>query len=200
MQSYNVTVSRNLTVRANNEKEAHLLACGIAAESDDKKDYSVTSCVPAATTFRVVLDIELEGHPLTEKRARQVIGKNLRVYLTDESPIKSLEGFKLISVSKVDGPQEDPSVLKVTNCEVTLPRGEKGKCLAHVNVTFNNQLSLTGLSVVEGLNGLFVKYPSKAAGDDYTLTSWPVTREQRAHVETVVLEKFRSLQPQETGT
>ncbi|MDR3001636.1 MAG: SpoVG family protein [Fibromonadaceae bacterium] len=68
-----------------------------------------------------------------------------------------------------------------------------GKTKAFARVTINEQLQLTGLRVVDGVNGFFVSYPidPNYKGEDYHSIYYPLQRELRDHVEQCVLEKYQ---------
>ena len=75
-----------------------------------------------------------------------------------------------------------------------------GKTRAMARVVLDDQLQLTGLRVVDGANGLFVSYPNDPShrGDAYRNIFFPVNRELRDHIESVVLAKY--LEVTEGGT
>lgn len=71
--------------------------------------------------------------------------------------------------------------------------GEKGKILAYASVVLNDQLNITSLRVIDGVNGLYVAYPNDPfyTGDSYRSIVYPITRELREHIEECVLEKYQ---------
>lgn len=82
--------------------------------------------------------------------------------------------------------------LIVSNCQVFPLKEALGKTKALARVVLNDQLQLTGLRIIEGSNGLFVSYPNDPGykGEDYRSLFYPITKELREHVESVVLAKF----------
>ncbi|MCL2102049.1 MAG: SpoVG family protein [Fibromonadales bacterium] len=86
-------------------------------------------------------------------------------------------------------------VLTCTNVQVYPFKEHAGKTKAFARVTINDQLQLTGLRVVDGVNGFFVSYPidPNYKGDDYHSIFYPLHRELRDHVEQCVMEKYQEL-------
>ncbi|HOG67810.1 MAG TPA: SpoVG family protein [Fibrobacteraceae bacterium] len=68
-----------------------------------------------------------------------------------------------------------------------------GKTKAIASVVLNDQLQLTNLRVMDGVNGLFVSYPNDPfyKGEDFRTIYHPVTRQCREHIENCVLEKYQ---------
>ena len=70
--------------------------------------------------------------------------------------------------------------------------------LGHVKglatVVLNDQLTLRGLRIMEGENGLFVGYPADPfyKGEDLRSIFFPITRQLREHIENCVLEKYQA--------
>jgi len=85
-------------------------------------------------------------------------------------------------------------VLKVTSVQIYLHKGP-GKTKAMARVTINDQLQLTGLRVVDGVNGFFVSYPldPNYKGEEYHSIYYPINKELREHIEQVVLEKYQDV-------
>lgn len=84
--------------------------------------------------------------------------------------------------------------LVVTEVQLTLFReGAQGGCLAKASVVLNDQLTITSMRVMDGVNGLYVAYPNDPfySGDTYSSIVYPITRELREHIENCVLEKYR---------
>lgn len=82
--------------------------------------------------------------------------------------------------------------LEITNVQ-TFPLTEPlGKTKGFARVVLNDQIQLTGLRIVDGVNGLFVAYPNDPSykGEDYKSIFYPLTRELRDHIETVVITKY----------
>lgn len=85
--------------------------------------------------------------------------------------------------------------LQITGCQVYPLKERLAKTRALVRVELNDQLQLTGIRVVDGVNGLFVAYPNSPdyKGDDYRSLFYPVTKELRDHIEFVVLAKYQEV-------
>ncbi|MBR5282942.1 MAG: SpoVG family protein [Alistipes sp.] len=85
-------------------------------------------------------------------------------------------------------------VLAVTNVQV-FPFKE-GISLGHfkgmASVILNDQLTIRGLRIMEGENGLYVGYPNDPfyKGEDLRSLYFPITRQLREHIENCVLEKY----------
>lgn len=84
--------------------------------------------------------------------------------------------------------------LSVTSVQVYPFRdGAKlGNMLGLANVVLNDQLTIRGLRIMGGENGMFVAYPTDPfyKGDDLRSTVFPLTRALREHIENCVLEKY----------
>lgn len=86
--------------------------------------------------------------------------------------------------------------LKVTNVKVfPLLRNEVGKTRAMVRIVIEDQLQLTGMRIVDGSNGFFVAYPNDPSyrGDDFRSLFYPVTKDLRDHIESVVLKRYQEV-------
>jgi stage V sporulation protein G len=67
------------------------------------------------------------------------------------------------------------------------------KVKAFVSVTFEEKFVVTGLRVVEGVNGLFVSMPNrKDANGSYKDTAYPVTKEFRDELFTVIIKEYEN--------
>lgn len=84
--------------------------------------------------------------------------------------------------------------LSVTNVQVFPFRdgANLGKMLGLATVVLNDQLSIRGLRIMDGENGMFVGYPIDPfyKGEDSRSTVLPITRALREHIENCVLEKY----------
>lgn len=83
--------------------------------------------------------------------------------------------------------------LKVTNVQVfPFQNGFAGKLKGLANVVLNGQLSLRGLRVNDGVNGLYVGYPIDPffKGEEYRSMFSPVTRELKEEIENAILEEY----------
>lgn len=93
------------------------------------------------------------------------------------------------SVAVFKGP-----VSQVTSCQVFIYEEPQGKTVALARVVLSGELQLTGLRVVDGVNGLFVAYPNDPGykGEDFRSIFYPITRELREHIEETVLIQYRN--------
>lgn len=75
---------------------------------------------------------------------------------------------------------------------------KEGGSLGHMKglaqVVLNDALTIRGLRIMEGENGLFVGYPLDPfyKGEDFRSIVFPMTRELREHIEHCVLEKYQA--------
>jgi stage V sporulation protein G len=99
-----------------------------------------------------------------------------------------------VTVNDIDRPYE----MVVTAVQV-FPFKDTAASLGHIKglaqVVLNDALTIRGLRVMEGENGLFVGYPLDPfyKGDDFRSIVFPMTRELREHIENVVLEKYQAV-------
>jgi len=87
-------------------------------------------------------------------------------------------------------------VLTCTSVQVyPFKESSSGKTKAFARATINDQLQLTGLRVVDGVNGFFVSYPLDPThkGEDYHSIYYPLNKELREHIEQCVLEKYQEI-------
>jgi stage V sporulation protein G len=86
--------------------------------------------------------------------------------------------------------------LAVTNVQVYPFRdgARCGKILGLAMVVLNDQLTIRGLRIMDGENGMFVGYPTDPfyKGEDLRSTVFPLTRALREHIENCVLEKYHA--------
>jgi len=94
--------------------------------------------------------------------------------------------------TKAKAPAPTEYTIVVTSVQVYPLKEAVGKTRAIARVVLNECMQLTGLRVLDGTNGLFVAYPNDPGykGEDYRALYYPLTRELRDHIETVVLEKY----------
>lgn len=88
------------------------------------------------------------------------------------------------------------SALKVTHTQVFLTKKEGGKFKAMGKVVLNSQLQLTGLKLIEGINGLFVGYPSELSStndNEYHDLYYPLAPELRTQIEDSILVEYNKL-------
>ena len=99
-----------------------------------------------------------------------------------------------LNVTK-DMEDDVPKVIPVTKVRVFPFPKPQGNIEAMASVVIGGQFELTGLRIMNGVNGLFVAYPADPfyKNKDYRSIYSPVTRQQRELVEAKVLEKYQSL-------
>jgi len=86
-------------------------------------------------------------------------------------------------------------VLTCTSIQVYPFKESGGKTKATARVVINDQLQLTALRVVDGVNGFFVSYPLDPyyKGEEYHSVFYPLHKELREHIEQCVLEKYQEM-------
>ena len=91
--------------------------------------------------------------------------------------------------------------LKITSSQVFPLREPTGKTVALARCLLNDQIQLTGLRIVNGVNGLFVSYPNDPAykGDDYRSIFYPITKELRTHIEDTLIAQYNEMIKQQEG-
>jgi len=94
--------------------------------------------------------------------------------------------------------QEDKKffdVLTCTSVQVYPFKDPAGKAKAYASVVLNEQLTLTNLKIVDGVNGYFVAYPVSTSNkkDDYRSVYYPLNKELREHIEISILEKYQDI-------
>ena len=86
-----------------------------------------------------------------------------------------------------------PGGLYVTNSQVYLLKEPMGKTLALARVVLNDQIQLTGLKIMDGMNGLFVSYPNDPTykGEEFKSLFYPITAALRDHIMDVLVGKYK---------
>ena len=87
--------------------------------------------------------------------------------------------------------------LAVTQVQVfpyTGPHQSRRNMKALAQVVLNDQLVISGLRVMDGINGLFVSYPLDPfyKGEELRSICNPISRQLREHIENCVLEKYQA--------
>ena len=68
---------------------------------------------------------------------------------------------------------------------------KKGKMLAVVSVTFDDEFVVHDIKVIEGEKGMFIAMPSRKAGDgEYRDIAHPINSETRQRVQDVILDAY----------
>ena len=92
------------------------------------------------------------------------------------------------------GTKQSNNTLQCTNVAV-YPFKSDGKTKAFARIELNGQLVLTGLRIVNGVNGYFVSYPidPRNKEEDYHSIYYPLGRELREHIEQAILAKYAEI-------
>ena len=81
--------------------------------------------------------------------------------------------------------------------EVRLTKLENSKALALASITIDKDFVVTGLTVYEGQNGLWVSMPSKknkeGSEKPYSDVAYPITKEARQEIQDAVLTKYQEV-------
>jgi len=91
--------------------------------------------------------------------------------------------------------------------EVKVYRLQDSKTLALVSITLDNEFVVSGLKVLDGQNGIWVSMPSRKNKEGtvnrdgspklYSDIAFPITKEARANIQRVVLDKFNSFEDEQ---
>jgi len=111
--------------------------------------------------------------------------------MTKNKSKKAKEGKK--ASIKGQKRKSNPSPIQCTEVRVFPVKLKKSlKTLANASVVINNSICLTGLKVIDGVNGYFVSYPIDPNGktDDYRSLYYPIDRATREHIENVIVDKY----------
>ena len=86
--------------------------------------------------------------------------------------------------------------MNITNVKVHRLDGDK--VLALVSIEIDNDFIVSGLKVLDGQNGIFVAMPNrKDSKGEYHDIAFPITKEARANIQRVVLDKFNSFEEEQ---
>lgn len=141
----------------------------------------------AEKAFEEMLSIPDGNKPffkVVDSNTRQVTSIQLEAEMTKKQPEKD----KVL-------PGDGKLHLEVTSVQVFPLEKIEGKLHAYARVSLNDELILTGLRILKGVNGLFVAYPTdpECKGEDYRQLFYPVTRNLRDAIETACLEKYQQI-------
>ena len=87
--------------------------------------------------------------------------------------------------------------MKIT--QVKFYEMNKDKLLSFANITIDNELVISGLKVMDSVNGYFVAMPSRKNSKDndgsqdykaYIDTVYPITKEARTYIQDTVLKAY----------
>lgn len=80
--------------------------------------------------------------------------------------------------------------MKITEIRI-YPTKKESNLKAFASVTFDEELVVTGVRIVEGKKGLFVSMPqSRVLNDEYRDIVFPITSEMRDYVTMKVMEEY----------
>lgn len=90
--------------------------------------------------------------------------------------------------------------MKITDVRVR-KIAKEGKMRAIVSVTFDDELVVHDIKVIEGEKGLFIAMPSKKAVDgEHRDIAHPINSGTREHIQRVILESYgKALAASEAG-
>jgi len=104
-------------------------------------------------------------------------------------------------MKKAQKAEQSKRALQCTQVSV-YPFKSDGKTKAFARVEIEGQLVLTGLRIVDGVNGYFVSYPidPRNKEEDYHSIYYPLCKELREHIEQCVLAKYAEIAGEEIKT
>jgi stage V sporulation protein G len=83
------------------------------------------------------------------------------------------------------------TILKVTHTDVFINKTKLNlKVKATAKIVLNSQLRLSNLKLVEGINGLFVGYPSDSVDDEYNDIFYPLSPDLRTAIDDAVISEY----------
>lgn len=84
--------------------------------------------------------------------------------------------------------------MKIT--EVKVRKYENGKTKGFASVTFDKMLCVTGITIVEGKNGLFISMPQqKDKEGNYHDVVFPLSKEGRAAIQKKIIDEYNNAEP-----
>jgi len=97
-------------------------------------------------------------------------------------------------MSNTQAKAESKIALQCTRVNV-YPFASDGKTKAFARIELNEQLVLTGLRIVNGVNGYFVSYPidPRNKKEDYHSIYYPLGKELREHIEQAILAEYAKI-------
>jgi len=118
--------------------------------------------------------------------------RDVRETSTKEDQMAPRKSTKIPATTTSEEKTAPLAALQVTGCQVYPLKDKLGKTRAIVRIVLSESMQMTGIRIVEGSQGLFVAYPNDPGykGDDYRSLFYPLTRELRDHVESVVLKAY----------
>ena len=85
--------------------------------------------------------------------------------------------------------------------EIRLAVSDDRKIRAYANITFDNQLVIHGIKVLDGKKGLFIAMPSKRSGEKFKDIVHPMNTEFREKIQEQILAEYQNFikKPVEKG-
>lgn len=74
--------------------------------------------------------------------------------------------------------------------EVRIYEVNKDNLKAFASITIDGEFVVTGISIREGKNGLFVSMPSRKSGDKWNDICYPITKEARQQIIDAVMGQY----------
>ena len=88
--------------------------------------------------------------------------------------------------------------MKVTEVKLNILKDGKTKAIG--SITLDGEFAVSGISLREGANGLFVAMPGRKGADDkYYDTAFPLNKELRAEINTKVKKAYEDMLGKEKG-
>jgi len=76
--------------------------------------------------------------------------------------------------------------------EIRLAVSDDRKIRAYANITFDNQLVIHGIKVLDGKKGLFIAMPSKRSGEKFKDIVHPMNTEFREKIQEQILVEYQN--------
>lgn len=86
--------------------------------------------------------------------------------------------------------------MNITDVRVKVLANKDSKIKGFVTITFDNQIVVHGIKVLEGEKGLFLGFPSKKKDDKYVDIIHPISEDVRKSITDIVIAKFNEVAKQ----
>lgn len=86
--------------------------------------------------------------------------------------------------------------MNITDVRVKVSTNKDSKVKGFVTITFDNQIVVHGIKVLEGERGLFLGFPSKKKDDKYVDIIHPISEDVRKSITDTVIAKFNEVAKQ----
>lgn len=82
--------------------------------------------------------------------------------------------------------------MKIT--EIRINKYENKSTKGFASVTFDNLICVTGITILEGKNGLFISMPQNKGKDgEYRDIVFPITKEGRKAISDKIIEEYKKV-------